>query len=256
MGCRSPGTGHPRARLDDPHRRRAAGRLPGDRPRRAGGDRVRARARERTALHRRPARHGRVPARAPGEGREGRLERRTGPGAGDWRFFAGVHPAGRDGTMALGIDVAVAGPYDPRPLPRSPGPHGPASAPSRSTANSCPARRASCPSPSAGTAAPSPTCSPAWPRTGTWWHRGSATWAAWATSTSTRRADPVTAPPHRDPRSPSRRSRLRPAPTACTSTSSTTASSGRPSSRCGPPRPPPLGHGVPVRAPARSSAPP
>ena len=40
---------------------------------------------------------------------------------GDWRFFADVHPAGHDGTMTLGIDVAVAGPYDPRPLPEATG---------------------------------------------------------------------------------------------------------------------------------------
>ncbi|MFD5133136.1 hypothetical protein [Streptomyces olindensis] len=36
---------------------------------------------------------------------------------GDWRLFADIHPAGHDGTMTLGIDVAVAGPYDPQPLP-------------------------------------------------------------------------------------------------------------------------------------------
>lgn len=40
---------------------------------------------------------------------------------GDWRFFTDVHPAGHDGTMTLGIDVAVAGPYDPRPLPEATG---------------------------------------------------------------------------------------------------------------------------------------
>ncbi|MEV0441756.1 hypothetical protein AB0I84_34020 [Streptomyces spectabilis] len=40
---------------------------------------------------------------------------------GDWRFFADVHPAGHDGTMTLGIDAAVAGPYDPRPLPEATG---------------------------------------------------------------------------------------------------------------------------------------
>ncbi|MGV9601472.1 hypothetical protein ACWDR1_32920 [Streptosporangium sandarakinum] len=38
---------------------------------------------------------------------------------GDWRFFADIHPAGHDGTLTLGIDVAVAGPYDPRPLPEA-----------------------------------------------------------------------------------------------------------------------------------------
>ncbi|MEV0118787.1 hypothetical protein AB0H77_36990 [Streptomyces sp. NPDC050844] len=38
---------------------------------------------------------------------------------GDWRFFADIHPAGHDGTMTLGIDVAVAGQYDPRPLPEA-----------------------------------------------------------------------------------------------------------------------------------------
>ncbi|MFE7706387.1 hypothetical protein ACFU6I_11425 [Streptomyces sp. NPDC057486] len=37
--------------------------------------------------------------------------------AGDWRFFADIHPAGHDGAMTLGIDAAVAGLYDPRPLP-------------------------------------------------------------------------------------------------------------------------------------------
>ncbi|MFC9246077.1 hypothetical protein ACFT7S_19335 [Streptomyces sp. NPDC057136] len=36
---------------------------------------------------------------------------------GDWRFFADIHPVGHDGTMTLGIDAAVAGPYDPQPLP-------------------------------------------------------------------------------------------------------------------------------------------
>ncbi|MEI5102685.1 hypothetical protein RB200_34435 [Streptomyces sp. PmtG] len=40
---------------------------------------------------------------------------------GDWRFFADVHPVGHDGTMTLGIDAAVAGPYDPRPLPKATG---------------------------------------------------------------------------------------------------------------------------------------
>ncbi|MEU3747259.1 MULTISPECIES: hypothetical protein [Streptomyces] len=40
---------------------------------------------------------------------------------GDWKFFADIHPAGHDGTMTLGIDVAVAGPYDPRPLPEPTG---------------------------------------------------------------------------------------------------------------------------------------
>ncbi|MFF3128705.1 hypothetical protein ACFVRD_42110 [Streptomyces sp. NPDC057908] len=40
---------------------------------------------------------------------------------GDWRFFTDIHPAGHDGTMTLGIDVAVAGPYDPRPLPEATG---------------------------------------------------------------------------------------------------------------------------------------
>ncbi|GHB74892.1 hypothetical protein GCM10010377_76700 [Streptomyces viridiviolaceus] len=40
---------------------------------------------------------------------------------GDWKFFADVHPVGHDGTITLGIDVAVAGPYDPRPLPEATG---------------------------------------------------------------------------------------------------------------------------------------
>ncbi|GGO41451.1 hypothetical protein [Streptomyces lasiicapitis] len=40
---------------------------------------------------------------------------------GDWRFFADIHPAGHNGTMTLGIDAAVAGPYDPRPLPEATG---------------------------------------------------------------------------------------------------------------------------------------
>lgn len=40
---------------------------------------------------------------------------------GDWRFFTDVHPVGHGGTMTLGIDVAVAGPYDPRPLPEATG---------------------------------------------------------------------------------------------------------------------------------------
>ncbi|AXK34378.1 hypothetical protein DVA86_18740 [Streptomyces armeniacus] len=40
---------------------------------------------------------------------------------GDWRIFADVHPAGHDGTVTLGADLAVAGPYDPRPLPEATG---------------------------------------------------------------------------------------------------------------------------------------
>lgn len=40
---------------------------------------------------------------------------------GDWRFFTDIHPADHDGTMTLGTDVAVAGPYDPRPLPEATG---------------------------------------------------------------------------------------------------------------------------------------
>ncbi|WP_329619381.1 hypothetical protein OG357_01730 [Streptomyces sp. NBC_01255] len=40
---------------------------------------------------------------------------------GDWRFFTDIHPVGHDGTLTLGIDVAVAGPYDPRPLPEATG---------------------------------------------------------------------------------------------------------------------------------------
>ncbi|MEU2548234.1 hypothetical protein ABZ618_22815 [Streptomyces roseolus] len=39
--------------------------------------------------------------------------------AGDWRFFADIHPAGHDGALTLGIDVAVAGAYAPRPLPEA-----------------------------------------------------------------------------------------------------------------------------------------
>ncbi|MER7174603.1 hypothetical protein [Streptomyces mesophilus] len=38
---------------------------------------------------------------------------------GDWRFFADVHPAGHDGTLTLGIDAAVAGAYEPQPLPEA-----------------------------------------------------------------------------------------------------------------------------------------
>ncbi|MGA4842782.1 hypothetical protein [Streptomyces sp. G45] len=38
---------------------------------------------------------------------------------GDWRFFADIHPAAHGGTMTLGIDAAVAGAYEPRPLPEA-----------------------------------------------------------------------------------------------------------------------------------------
>ncbi|MEU8762447.1 hypothetical protein [Streptomyces sp. NPDC048659] len=38
---------------------------------------------------------------------------------GDWRFFTDIHPAGHDGTLTLGVDVAVPGAYDPRPLPEA-----------------------------------------------------------------------------------------------------------------------------------------
>lgn len=40
---------------------------------------------------------------------------------GDWKFFTDVHPAGHDGTLTLGIDAAVAGVYEPRPLPEATG---------------------------------------------------------------------------------------------------------------------------------------
>ncbi|NHI06019.1 hypothetical protein STPH2_1382 [Streptomyces sp. KO7888] len=40
---------------------------------------------------------------------------------GDWRFFADIHPVGHDGTLTLGIDAAVAGPYAPQPLPEATG---------------------------------------------------------------------------------------------------------------------------------------
>ncbi|MYR47717.1 hypothetical protein GTY83_01095 [Streptomyces sp. SID4928] len=36
---------------------------------------------------------------------------------GDWRIFADIHPSGHDGTLTLGIDAAVAGAYEPQPLP-------------------------------------------------------------------------------------------------------------------------------------------
>jgi hypothetical protein len=36
---------------------------------------------------------------------------------GNWRLFADFRPAGHDETMTLGIDAAVGGRYDPRPLP-------------------------------------------------------------------------------------------------------------------------------------------
>ncbi|WP_409235528.1 hypothetical protein [Streptomyces sp. PA5.6] len=38
---------------------------------------------------------------------------------GDWRFFTDIHPVGHEGSMTLGIDVAVAGPYVPQPLPEA-----------------------------------------------------------------------------------------------------------------------------------------
>ncbi|WP_031007902.1 hypothetical protein [Streptomyces sp. NRRL F-5727] len=40
---------------------------------------------------------------------------------GDWRFFTDIHPVGHDGTLTLGIDAAVAGPYAPQPLPEPTG---------------------------------------------------------------------------------------------------------------------------------------
>ncbi|MFP5368156.1 MAG: hypothetical protein ACLGIS_15185, partial [Actinomycetes bacterium] len=36
---------------------------------------------------------------------------------GVWRLFADFHPAGHGEAMTLGIDVSVAGAYEPRPLP-------------------------------------------------------------------------------------------------------------------------------------------
>ncbi|MFE7331777.1 hypothetical protein ACFU8W_44195 [Streptomyces sp. NPDC057565] len=40
---------------------------------------------------------------------------------GDWRFFTDIHPAAHTGTLTLGADAAVAGAYDPRPLPEATG---------------------------------------------------------------------------------------------------------------------------------------
>ncbi|MFF0294759.1 hypothetical protein ACFYST_14175 [Kitasatospora sp. NPDC004614] len=40
---------------------------------------------------------------------------------GDWKFFTDIHPAAHTGTLTLGADVAVAGAYDPRPLPETTG---------------------------------------------------------------------------------------------------------------------------------------
>jgi hypothetical protein len=37
--------------------------------------------------------------------------------AGQYRIFADFRPAGRDGALTLGVDAAVAGTYQPRPLP-------------------------------------------------------------------------------------------------------------------------------------------
>lgn len=37
--------------------------------------------------------------------------------AGDWRFFADFQAAGTDEGLTLGVDAAVAGNYDPQPLP-------------------------------------------------------------------------------------------------------------------------------------------
>lgn len=37
---------------------------------------------------------------------------------GDWRFFADFQPAGHSAPMTLGIDAAVAGNYEPQPLPQ------------------------------------------------------------------------------------------------------------------------------------------
>lgn len=36
---------------------------------------------------------------------------------GDWRLFTDFDPAGDDPAVTLGRDIAVAGPYDPQPLP-------------------------------------------------------------------------------------------------------------------------------------------
>ena len=38
---------------------------------------------------------------------------------GDWRFLADIHPVGLGRTLTLGIDVAVAGRYAPRPFPEA-----------------------------------------------------------------------------------------------------------------------------------------
>ncbi len=41
----------------------------------------------------------------------------TLPAAGQWRVFADFLPAGRDRQVTLGLDVPVAGDYQPQPLP-------------------------------------------------------------------------------------------------------------------------------------------
>ena len=37
--------------------------------------------------------------------------------AGEWRIFADFAPAGHEGSMTLGVDLAVTGMYKPQPLP-------------------------------------------------------------------------------------------------------------------------------------------
>jgi len=37
--------------------------------------------------------------------------------AGEWRIFADFAPTGHDGSMTLGVDLAVTGMYEPQPLP-------------------------------------------------------------------------------------------------------------------------------------------
>ncbi|MFI6818974.1 hypothetical protein ACIBG7_41725 [Nonomuraea sp. NPDC050328] len=44
-----------------------------------------------------------------------RVDVRLEPGV--WRFFADIHPAAHHGSLTLGVDVSVAGPYEPEAIP-------------------------------------------------------------------------------------------------------------------------------------------
>ena len=107
----------PPAGFGDLHRRSPYGDVPGDRTGRSTGHRLPTDPRQGSAFHRDAAGSDRIPACAPDLDESGTWRTDLDLTPGVWRFFADFRPAGHDEPMTLGVDVSVAGDFDPQPLP-------------------------------------------------------------------------------------------------------------------------------------------